>query len=65
MAETKEKSDLPAEAVFQAGPAPRLFCGWCDAEIDDDVNDRPACLTPINWAASNDALNAYWAATRA
>ena len=65
MVETKEKSERPADAVFQAEPAPTLLCGWCRAEINDDVNDCPACLTPINWAASNDALNAYWAATGA
>ena len=59
----KAKSDTPAAAVFESEPAPKLRCGWCESEIDDDVNDCPVCLTPINWSASNDALQQYWAAT--
>jgi hypothetical protein len=64
MTPTKEQSDRPAAAVFEVDPAPKLRCGWCQAEIDDDVNDCPSCLTPIDWAASNDALRQYVAATR-
>ena len=60
----KAQSYEPATAVFESDPEPKLRCGWCEAEIDDDVNDCPTCLTPINWAASNQALESYWAATR-
>ena len=63
MAQTDETSGRPMDAVFEAEPRPRLLCGRCHAEIDDDVNDCPACLTPVNWASSNAALKAYWAAT--
>jgi hypothetical protein len=63
MAQAPTKSDRPTPAEFLTEPTPHLECGHCHGLIDDDVNDCPTCLTPINWPMSNDALNAYWAST--
>jgi len=49
-----------ATAVYVPGPEPMLVCSHCEGAVTDDDPECPHCGSPIDWGASDSALQSWY-----